>query len=194
MGSLKRWPGGALCGDRECGRASRGDSRGVRCPGRASPQRIVVTGDFFESLVERTDRVIALHSADVDAALVQFRIVCRRTGKSIYHWQDGRGFRSLKAADISVPGSRQLSEALRYVLQSVHYGIYVFTEFERHLHHSSIQFLREIAHAQDGYERKVILLGSEVALPGVLTDSVAHVFEDERKPLKPRLRDGRWVV
>lgn len=150
--------------------------------------------DFYESLVERNDRVIALHCQDVDAALVQFRVVCRRTGKSIYHWSDGRGFHSMKAADISVPGSRKLSEALRYVLQSVHYGIYVFTNFEKQLHHSCLQFLKSIAHAQDGYERKVILLGNNVDLPGVLAESVFHVFEDERKTLKPRLRDGRWVV
>ncbi len=170
--------------------------RGRDPTGAAGGQRRAagMNRNFFEALVERDERVIALHTPDVDAALVQFRVVCRRTGKSIYHWSDGRGFHSLKAADISVPGSRKLSEALRYVLQSVHYGIYVFTEFERQLHHSCIQFLRSIAHAQDGYERKVILLGRKVKLPGVLADSVFHVFEDERKPVKPRLRDGRWVV
>ena len=150
--------------------------------------------DFFESLLERSDRVIALHSRDVEAALVQFRMVCRRTGKSIYHWSDGRGFHSMKAADISVPGSRKLSEALRYVLQSMHYGIYVFTNFEKQLQHSCTQFLKEIAYPQDGYERKVILLGNDVLLPGVLSESVFHSFEDQQGTVRPRLRDGRWVV
>lgn len=150
--------------------------------------------DLFEDVVERDEHVIALHSSDIDAALVQFRVICRRSGKSIYHWDENHGFVSMKAADITVPGSRKLSDAMRYVMQSMHYGIYVFTGFERQLRHSCVEYLKGIAHAQDGHQRKVILLADQITLPGMLSDAVYHVIEDQQQSLRPRLRDGRWVV
>lgn len=153
-----------------------------------------MSADLYESIVEREEHVIALHSEDVEAALVQFRVVSRRTGKSMYHWDENHGFVSMKAADISVPGSRKLSDALRYVLQSMHYGIYVITGFKRQLRHSCVEYLKAIAHAQDGHQRKVILVANEITLPGMLSESVYHIVEDQHRAVRPRLRDGRWVM
>ncbi|MDJ0654263.1 MAG: hypothetical protein QNJ40_08925 [Xanthomonadales bacterium] len=153
-----------------------------------------MSADLYEELLERKEHVIALHTLDVDAALVQFRVVSRRSGKSIYHWDENHGFVSMKAGDITVPGSRKLADALHYVLQSMHYGIYVMTGFERQLRHGCVQSLKEIAHAQDGHERKVILLAADIMLPGLLADSVYHVVEDQTLVVRPRLRDGRWIV
>ncbi len=151
--------------------------------------------DFYDQLIEREENVIALHCLDVDAALVQFRIMCRASGRSVYHWGPNQGLVSMKASDISVPGSRQLSDALRYVLKSMHYGVYVFSDFQGHLQHRSIEHLRGVAASRDGYQRKIILLGQDIRLPGLLSDSIYHVFEQQQQnQLKPRLRDGRWVV
>lgn len=150
--------------------------------------------DFLESLVDRTDNVVALHTEDPEQTLVQFRVMCRRSGKSVYHWSDQHGLISMKAADISVPGSRKLADALRYVMQSMHYGVYVFTGFEAQLQHSCIEYLRGISQSRDGYQRKVVLVGQKVMLPGMLSDHVFHVVEQQPEKLRPRLRDGRWVV
>lgn len=150
--------------------------------------------EFLDSLVERKDNVVALHADDPEQTLVHFRVMCRRTGKSVYHWSDQHGLISMKASDISVPGSRKLSDALRYVMQSMHYGVYVFTGFEKQLQHNCIEYLRGISQSRDGYQRKVVLVGQKVVLPGMLSDHVFHVVEQQPEKVRPRLRDGRWVV
>ncbi len=150
--------------------------------------------DFYDQLIERDENVVALHCEDVGAALKQFSALCRNSGRSIYHWSPGNGLLSLKATDISVPGSQKLSDALRHVEQSMHYGVYVFSETSGHLQHRSVEYLRKLAASSDGYQKKIILLGKDIRLPGLLTDCVSHVFEQPKQRIRPRLRDGRWVV
>jgi len=148
----------------------------------------------YEDVLESSSPIIALHTKDVEAALVQFRLLCRQTGKSIYHWSDRQGLISLKATDISVPGCRKLADALRYIDQSMHYGIYVLTHFERHLRGASLDNLLSIASTNNSEQRRVVLLGMDFALPGLLSESVLSLFETDIKATKLRLRDGRWVV
>ena len=96
---------------------------------------------------------------------------------------------------IFIIASMSDEDALRYVLKSMHYGVYLFSDFQGHLQHRGIEHLRGVAASRDGYQRKVILLGSDMRLPGLLADSIYHVFEQQQQEtLKPRLRDGRWVV
>ncbi|MFK7957518.1 MAG: hypothetical protein AB8B96_15570 [Lysobacterales bacterium] len=150
--------------------------------------------DFYDQLIEREENVVALHCEDVSVALKHFRVLCRHSGRSVYHWSPEDGLLSLKASDISVPGSRKLNDALRHVQQSMHYGIYVFSDIYGHLQHRGIEHLRSLAESSDGYQKKIILLGQEIRLPGLLADCVYHVFEQPEEHVRPRLRDGRWVV
>ncbi|MEM9302068.1 MAG: hypothetical protein AAGE01_08145 [Pseudomonadota bacterium] len=148
----------------------------------------------FEALLERRERIIALHTPDPDGAIVEFRLICRRSGRSIYYWSESQGMVSLKASDISVPGCRRLAEALRYVVQSMHYGVYIFTDFERQMTTGAIDTLRDIAQGPD--PRTIILIGERVELAPRLAEFVYHRVRSEAEAgeLRPRLRDGRWVV
>ncbi len=148
----------------------------------------------LEKLLEREDRIIALHTTDPDAAIVEFRLICRRTGRAMYHWSDVDGVVSMKAADIAVPGCQKLADALRYVVQSMHYGVYVFTQFERQLRPAAIARLKEILRMHD--HRTVILVSAHLDLPPRLNEQICHVrFADASdEPPRPRLRDGRWVL
>ena len=148
----------------------------------------------LETVLEREERIIAMHSSDVESTLVQFRLTCRRSGRSMYHWSEVGGMVSLKASDISVPGCRKLADALRYVSQSMHYGVYIFTGFEKQLRPPVFDYLLQIARMED--ERTVVLLGERIQLPPNLAEHTYHLFEseDEKSSMRPRLRDGRWVV
>lgn len=148
----------------------------------------------LEELLDHDDRIIALHTADSEATLVAFRLICRRSGRSIYHWSDNQGIVSLKAADISVPGCRKLQDALRYVIQSMHYGVYLFTRFEKQLRPGIVHLLREIAALRE--PRTIILVGSQIELPQRLSECVRHVLLSDlaEKGSRPRLRDGRWIL
>ena len=55
----------------------------------------------LEGLLERRERIIALHTPDPEGAIVEFRLICRRSGRSIYYWSGSQGMVSLKASDIS---------------------------------------------------------------------------------------------
>lgn len=112
----------------------------------------------------------------------------------MYHWSESRGMTSLKAIDIGVPGARKLVDALRYVEQSMHYGVYIFTQFERQMHAQAHNLLSSILELSE--PRMVILLAEHVTLPPRLHDRVEHIMDAPavETNLRPRLRDGRWVV
>ncbi len=159
------------------------------------PPMVGLIDQFYEELVESGDRLVALHTGDLESSLEQFQALCRGTGRSVYHWSDHHGLRSLKAADINVPGTRGLTDALRYVVQSMHYGVYVFTGFERQIQLAGSQNLLQRIHGlEDGYDRKVLLVAENIQLPRHISRLIKHVFLEKPSQLNPRLRDGRWVV
>ena len=80
--------------------------------------------------------------------VAQFRLLAMRTGQSVYYWRDDDGITSLRERDVRVPGSKRVTDALRYILQSMQFGIYLFTDYEEHLRAPNIGLLRQIARIQ----------------------------------------------
>ena len=159
----------------------------------AGPIELGDIAGLFEQVTEIEANVIAVHTHNVDETMTQFAQLCRRSGRSIYQWTDNLGLKSMKESEINVPGSRRLAEALRYILQSMHYGVYIFTGFERQLRQPCINLLRQIARIRTGYDRKVVLMGNKIALPMKLSDVVTHIVHQKVTRQRPKLRDGRWV-
>ena len=155
---------------------------------------VFVTPKLFDRIVQSPQNLIAIdtsHSADMVA---QFRLLALRTGQSVYYWQEDAGITSLRERDVRVPGSKRVTEALRYILQSMQFGIYLFTEYEQHLRAPNVGLLRQIARTKSSNGRKVVFIGERVILPeglDALTDHIEHMPETTGKP---RLRDGRWVT
>jgi hypothetical protein len=155
-------------------------------------QNGVITGRQFDDLLARDERILVIESKDPAGTAHQFREFAGQTGKAMYLWRPDEGLTSLKVVDMRVPGSTRLTEALRYIANSKHYGIYGFVDFEGHLKVDSIQLLRDIAKSRAGYERRVVLITTGVTLPQNLEDQCARIQHEPRRQL--RLRDGRWVV
>jgi hypothetical protein len=153
-----------------------------------------MASNFYERLLERDSRVIALECDDPDAVLGQFRIASRRSGRSIYHWTEEGGLQSLKVGDISVPGTRPFVEALRYVVQSMHYGVYLFSSFERQMSSTPMNYLIQLATEPQADERKVVLISNSMKIPRPLERVADNVSESESFKLTMRLRDGRWIL
>lgn len=149
---------------------------------------------FYQELVDREERVLVLHTTDLEAALYQFGQLSRRSGQSIYQWSEKTGLQSLKDSDIKVPGSRKLADTLRYVLRSMQYGIYVITDFEPQLAGASEDFLLQIQRTRFGDARKVILVGENLDLPRRISTHLVHVIENDPNDFRLRLRNGRWVA
>ncbi len=161
---------------------------------QSAPEKRNVTGQLLDKIMELDARVITLHTLEVEYAVADFQAVCRKSGRAIYHWSDNGGLQSMKSSEFSVPGTRGMADALRYVLQSMHYGIYLFSDFGHQLRGVSVELMRQIAVARGGNDRKVILIGQDIAIPARLADITAHIRHQPAEVLQPRLRDGRWVV
>lgn len=158
----------------------------------ANLQSGAFSGQQFDDLLDRVERVLVIESTDPPGTVQQFQSFAAQTGKAVYLWRAGLGLTSLKVVDMQVPGSGRLSEALRYIANSKHYGIYGFVDFESQLKMDSFQLLRDIAKVRSGYERKVVLITGGMNLPEGLEEQCARIQHQPKRHL--RLRDGRWVI
>ena len=148
---------------------------------------------LFERIVQSPEHVIALDTDNPDELLAQMRTLAIRGGTSIYAWDPEGGITPLREAGLYVPGTKRLADALRYVLQSRHFGIYLFMAYEEYLRPAETLFLRRISRTAMRSERKVVFVGQQVALPEELDGVYQALSLAPHAAQRLRLRDGRWV-
>jgi hypothetical protein len=148
---------------------------------------------LHQHIEDAPSALVALYcrgAAEIVKALEGFS---RRRGSTVYAWTLDRGLISLREDGIVVPGSRRLGEALRYVQQSVHFGIYLLPVAGQQLTPPTVAQLRQITRATDGVLKRVVLLNESGDLPASISEYCAHIQLQPRSSAKLRLRDGRWV-
>jgi hypothetical protein len=169
----------------------------VHTPG-LSPENVMnevfVTPTLFDRIVESAKNLIAIETADAADVIAQFRVLALRTGQSVYSWKEDEGIASLRLRDVRVPGSKRFTDALRYILQSPQFGVYLFTDFVDHLRPPNTGLLRQLARAHDVNGRKVVFIGERVQLPAGMEDMLDSIAQESSASARPRLRDGRWVT
>jgi len=154
-----------------------------------------VGNDIFDRILSASGPLVALKTNDPGLLVEQFRLVARRTGQAVYLWRHGEGLASLRDAQMRVPGCARLGDALRYILQSLHFGVYLLEIPSGPVSATDSALLRQVARAQTGHVRRVVLLGTTASQLGGLGDEVVAVDADRHaRSIAPRLRDGRWVV
>lgn len=156
---------------------------------------IFVTSRLFERIVQSTQNLIAIETADTTDVLGQFRRLALRTGQSVYTWEPDVGITSLRESAMPVPSTRRMSDALRYILQSMQFGVYLFHEIER-IRAPNTGLLRQISRIRTGNGRKVVFLGEGIHLPEGLDELLERIAHNQTGAglTRPRLRDGRWVT
>jgi hypothetical protein len=87
-----------------------------------------------------------------------------------------------------------MTDALRYILQSMHFGIYLFADVSPHLRPPNTGLLRQIGRSRGGNERKVVFIGKQLHLPESMDEMAERLTYAGVRPTRPRLRDGRWVM
>lgn len=155
---------------------------------------VFVTPALFDRILQSPQNLIAIHTADAADVLAQFRLLALRTGQSVYSWQEDAGIASLREREMRVPGSKRATDALRYILQSPQFGVYLFTDFAEHLRPPNTGLLRQIARSRNVAGRKVIFVGDEIAMPEGMDALVEVISHQPVAGTRPRLRDGRWVI
>ncbi|BFI95989.1 MAG: hypothetical protein RSP_14990 [Rhodanobacter sp.] len=149
--------------------------------------------DVFERILAAPAGVVAVRSEDGEALLEQFRSIARHSGQAVYLWRPGQGLSSLRDAYARVPDAQRLGQALRYMQQSMHFGVYLLQELELPLLATDLTLLRQLARATTGHLRRVVLLNAPKALVEQLGDLIASIDSEPERRQRLRLRDGRWL-
>ncbi|MEO5560233.1 MAG: hypothetical protein ABIO49_10210 [Dokdonella sp.] len=152
-----------------------------------------VTQKLLDRIVQSEQNLIVLESANVSETLAQMRMLAMRGGTSVYAWDPENGIASLRERGLNVPGSKRLTDALRYVMQSMHFGVYLFVDFEGSIKSADTLLLRRISRMQTANERKLVFVGSNFELPEELEGMYERLTAQTEQQHRLRLRDGRWV-
>jgi hypothetical protein len=152
-----------------------------------------VTQKLLDRIVQSQHHLVVLESANVGETLAQMRMLAMRGGTSVYAWDPDTGIASLRERGLNVPGSKRLTDALRYVLQSMHFGVYLFVDFIGLIKPADTLLLRRISRMQTVNERKLVFVGSNFELPEELEGMFERLTAQTEQQHRLRLRDGRWV-
>ena len=150
--------------------------------------------EIFERILTAPSGLVVLQSKDAEALIEQVRVLVRHSGQAVYLWQPDTGLGSLREAHARVPDCERLGNALRYMQQSMHFGVYFLRCLELPLSAVDAAMLRQLARAPKGHLRRVVLIDAPPALADHLGELAARLSTDEGKPRKLRLRDGRWLT
>lgn len=157
----------------------------------ASPQAGV---DIFDRILAAPSGLVVVDSDDVAALIEQIRVVARHTGQAVYLWQPDTGLGSLRDAHVRVPDCQRLGNALRYMQQSLHFGVYFLLGLELPLSAMDATLLRQLARAPNDYVRKAVLIDAPAALVEHLGPLAVRLNNADCQSRRLRLRDGRWLV
>lgn len=151
--------------------------------------------EVFEQVLTASSGLVLLQSQDSPALLDQFRAIARYSGQAVYLWQPDTGLGSLRDAHVRVPDCQRLGNALRFMQQSLHFGVYFLVGLELPLSAMDDVLLRQLARApQAGHLRRVVLINAPPALIEHLGELAVHLRSDDNPPRRLRLRDGRWLT
>jgi hypothetical protein len=151
--------------------------------------------EVFERILTAPSALVVLDIDDEDGVIEQFRMIARRSGQSVYQWSTADGLTSLRDAQARVPGCQRLGDALRYIQQSLHFGVYLLAMPVVEPNLADIALLRQLARITTEHVRRIVLVGAQEATIAALEDSAVRMGGHlNSKRVQPRLRDGRWVT
>lgn len=154
---------------------------------------VIVSPRLFEQILESEGNLIGIETAQIDETLEQFRQVALRSGQSVYLWDPENGIAALRQSELRVPGSKRFNDALRFILQSVQFGVYLLIDFDDQIKPPNTALLRRFARIRSGNQRKIVFLSKTLRFPDEIDLLVERLSPSSTSSKPPRLRDGRWV-
>jgi hypothetical protein len=150
--------------------------------------------DIYERILTAPGGLVVLEHTDSESLIEQFRGIARHSGQSIYVWQPDAGMGNLREAHTRIPGSQRLGNALRYIQQSIHFGVYLLERFPLPMSAMDSTLLRQLARAPAGHVRRVVLIDAAPTLIASFDDVAVRISGMAQAAQRPRLRDGRWLL
>jgi hypothetical protein len=158
----------------------------------ASP--VQAGADLLERILAARGNLIALDGGEAVDMVGQLRPLVRRSGQAVYLWNPELGLGNLREEHVALPGSQRLNIALRYMLQSNHFGVYILQSLPLPLPIADATLLRQLARATTGHVRRVVLLDPPETLVASFNDVLVSLSCQPKPAQRPRLRDGRWML
>lgn len=149
--------------------------------------------EIFERILASASGLVVLETTDVHDLVGQFQSIARSTGQSMYVWQPDTGLSSLRDSLGGVPDCQRLGNALRYMQQAMHFGIYFMVGLEIPLSAMDETLLRQLAQSPADHLRRVVLMDAPAALAKALGKYATRLNGEDSRPRHLRLRDGRWL-
>jgi hypothetical protein len=151
--------------------------------------------EVFERILEAPGALVALDTDDGLGMIEQFRLISRRSGQAVYLWRSEDGLAGLREAQMPVPGCLRLGDALRYISQSLHFGVYVLFIGDVTLGATDSALLRQLSNTRTEHIRRVVLMDAPPDAVGALENVLMRIgSQSTASRRRPRLRDGRWVI
>lgn len=152
-----------------------------------------VTPRLFEQILDSEGNLIGIETANMDDTLEQFRQLAMRSGQSVYLWDPENGIAALRQSEMRIPGSKRLNDALRFILQSMQFAVYLLIDFDDQIKPPNTALLRRFARIRTGNQRKMVFLSRKLVFPQEIDGLVERLTAGVGSNKRPRLRDGRWV-
>lgn len=153
---------------------------------------VATTAELLARVLAGEQALTLLDTGDAPTLVGEFRRHALLAGQSLYLWDAEEGLCSLREAGVRVPATRRLADALRYVLQSMHFGIYLVPLPLQDLP-TVLPLLHQILRQREGHARRVLLLAPLDALPPGLAEHALRLRMAAIGHSRLRLRGGRWV-
>jgi hypothetical protein len=105
-----------------------------------------------------------------------FKSLSLATSKAIYHWTPESGLYRMDASHIMIPRTQSPRHLLELIYGTPHFGVYLLSNFDEALKDQrNIDLLKKIIAGYENKPKMIIMLGSEMNIPGELRPSVAHI-------------------
>lgn len=148
---------------------------------------------LYDQMLDSSSNLVLMDTPFPDDLMAHLRQMAQRRGHSIYAWSQEGGLASLREHGITVTGSKRLAEALRFVLQSGHFGVYIFPAERDEMTPQILALMRQIARGKEGGNKRVVILGTVLDLPPALRKLASQMLHRHGPSERLRLRDGRWI-
>jgi hypothetical protein len=152
------------------------------------------SSELFDRILAAPSGLVVLETNGIHTLIEQFRVIARHTGQAVYLWQPDTGLGNLRDLHVRVPYCQRLGNALRYMRQSMHFGVYFLVGLEVPLSAMDASLLRQLAHAPTEHLRRVVLIDPPAAFAEHLGELAVRLSNNDRQPQRLRLRDGRWLA
>lgn len=157
-----------------------------------TPTATLVTPKLFDAIMSEQKNLVVLSAPDRALAFAQLHQLALRSGQAMYVWEPEVGIAPMRDLTDRFTTTQRLVDALRHVVRSRHFGVYVFVDVERELKAEHTPLLQAIVEGDGQIARKLVFLGSGFKPPAELADAIAYLRCNDKRAASVRLRDGKW--